>query len=80
MRKSSYRVAAGLAVIALLAAGCSSDNAAEDTAASEETVAVDPQLEIFTWWSSGGEAEGLAGTGCLHTLRRHRHAADWHSC
>jgi hypothetical protein len=33
MRKSSYRVAAGLAVIALLAAGCSSDNAAEDTAA-----------------------------------------------
>jgi len=61
MRKSSYRVAAGLAVIALLAAGCSSEKAAEDTAATEETVAADPQLEIFTWWSSGGEAEGLAG-------------------
>ena len=61
MRKRSYRVAAGLAVLALLTAGCSSDNAAEDTAATEGTVAVDPQLEIFTWWSSGGEAEGLAG-------------------
>lgn len=53
MRKSSYRLAAGLIVAALALAGCSSAN-------DEGATTADPKLEIFTWWASGGEALGLA--------------------
>ena len=53
MRKSSYRLAAGLIVAALALAGCSSST-------DKGSAAADPKLEIFTWWASGGEALGLA--------------------
>ncbi len=53
MRKSSYRLAAALAAVALVVAGCSSSS-------KTDTAAADKSLEIFTWWSAGGEAAGLA--------------------
>ena len=31
------------------------------TTAPASSAATDKQLEIFTWWASGGEAAGLAG-------------------
>ena len=52
MRKSSFRLVAAAAAIALAVTGCSSgsDSANKDT-----------KFEIFTWWASGGEAAGLQG-------------------
>ena len=52
MRKSSVRLAAALAAVALVVTGCSSSTKTSSTAA-------DKQLEIFTWWASGGEKAGL---------------------
>jgi len=34
--------------------------AAETTAAGETTAALSGKLEVFSWWTAGGEAEGLA--------------------
>jgi len=53
MRKSSFRLVAAAAAIALAVTGCSSS---KDTAANTDT-----KFEIFTWWASGGEAAGLQG-------------------
>ena len=53
MRKSSFRLVAAAAAIALAVTGCSSS---KDTAAN-----TDKKFEIFTWWASGGEAAGLQG-------------------
>ena len=53
MRKSSFRLVAAAAAIALAVTGCSSSG---DTAANTDT-----KFEIFTWWASGGEAAGLQG-------------------
>lgn len=44
------KVAAVLAALALVA-----------TTATASNAATNKQLEIFTWWASGGEAAGLAG-------------------
>jgi len=51
MHKSSFRLVAAVAAIALAVTGCSSSG---DDAANTDT-----QFEIFTWWASGGEAAGL---------------------
>jgi len=53
MRRSSFRLVAAAAAIALAVTGCSSSS---DDAANEDT-----EFEIFTWWASGGEAAGLQG-------------------
>ena len=53
MRRSSFRLVAAAAAIALAVTGCSSSS---DEAANEDT-----EFEIFTWWASGGEAAGLQG-------------------
>ncbi|CAB4556750.1 unannotated protein [freshwater metagenome] len=53
MRRSSFRLVAAAAAIALAVTGCSSSS---DEAANEDT-----QCGIFTWWASGGEAAGLQG-------------------
>lgn len=53
MRKSSFRLVAAAAAIALAVTGCSSS---KDSAAN-----TDKKFEIFTWWASGGEAAGLQG-------------------
>ena len=53
MHKSSFRLVAAAAAIALAVTGCSSSS---DEAANEDT-----EFEIFTWWASGGEAAGLQG-------------------
>ena len=45
MRFKQYKLAAVVMAVALVVAGCGSKN----------------QLEIFTWWASGGEAAGLKG-------------------
>ncbi|CAB4649537.1 unannotated protein [freshwater metagenome] len=54
MRKSSVRLAAALAAVALVVTGCSSSSKTDSAAA-------DKQLEIFTWWAAGGEKAGLDG-------------------
>jgi glucose/mannose transport system substrate-binding protein len=53
MRKSSFRLVAAAAAIALAVTGCSSS---KNDAANSDT-----KFEIFTWWASGGEAAGLQG-------------------
>jgi glucose/mannose transport system substrate-binding protein len=53
MRRSSFRLVAAAAAIALAVTGCSSSG---DDAANQ-----DSEFEIFTWWASGGEAAGLQG-------------------
>jgi len=53
MRRSSFRLVAAAAAIALAVTGCSSSG---DDAANTDT-----EFEIFTWWASGGEAAGLQG-------------------
>jgi glucose/mannose transport system substrate-binding protein len=53
MRKSSFRLVAAAAAIALAVTGCSSS---KNDAANKDT-----KFEIFTWWASGGEAAGLQG-------------------
>ena len=53
MRKSSFRLVAAAAAIALAVTGCSSS--------SDEAANTDTEFEIFTWWASGGEAAGLQG-------------------
>ena len=53
MRKSSFRLVAAAAAIALAVTGCSSS---KNDAANTDT-----KFEIFTWWASGGEAAGLQG-------------------
>lgn len=59
MRKSSYRLAAALAAVALVVTGCSSSTKTATTTTSSP--AADKQLEIFTWWAAGGEKAGLDG-------------------
>jgi glucose/mannose transport system substrate-binding protein len=51
MRKSSFRLVAAAAAIALAVTGCSSSK--------NDAANTDSQFEIFTWWASGGEAAGL---------------------
>jgi glucose/mannose transport system substrate-binding protein len=51
MRKSSFRLVAVVAAIALAVTGCSSSK--------NDAANTDSQFEIFTWWASGGEAAGL---------------------
>ncbi|MEI6307430.1 MAG: extracellular solute-binding protein [Actinomycetes bacterium] len=60
MHKSSFRLVAAAAAIALAVTGCSSgsDSANKDT-----------KFEIFTWWSSGGEAAGLQGMIDVYTAQ-----------
>ena len=53
MRRSSFRLVAAAAAIALAVTGCSSS--------SDEAANTDTEFEIFTWWASGGEAAGLQG-------------------
>ena len=53
MRRSSFRLVAAAAAIALAVTGCSSS--------SDDAANTDTQFEIFTWWASGGEAAGLQG-------------------
>ena len=52
MHKSSFRLVAAAAAIALAVTGCSSGSDSANT---------DKEFEIFTWWASGGEAAGLQG-------------------
>ena len=59
MHKSSFRLVAAAAAIALAVTGCSSSS---DEAANEDT-----EFEIFTWWASGGEAAGLQGMIDVYT-------------
>lgn len=47
-------LAAVLASLAFVAAGCGGDDEGEEQAAGGEQ-----KLEIFSWWTAGGEAEGL---------------------
>jgi glucose/mannose transport system substrate-binding protein len=61
MRKSSFRLVAAAAAIALAVTGCSSSG---DSAANTDT-----KFEIFTWWSSGGEAAGLQGMIDVYTAQ-----------
>ena len=61
MRKSSFRLVAAAAAIALAVTGCSSSG---DDAANTDT-----KFEIFTWWSSGGEAAGLQGMIDVYTAQ-----------
>lgn len=58
MRKSTFRLAAALAAVALVVTGCSSSPKDEATTETEAPAA-DKQLEIFTWWAAGGEKAGL---------------------
>jgi glucose/mannose transport system substrate-binding protein len=51
MHKSSFRLVAAAAAIALAVTGCSSSK--------NDAANTDSQFEIFTWWASGGEAAGL---------------------
>jgi len=53
MRKSSFRLVAAAAAIALAVTGCSSSK--------NDAANTDKKFEIFTWWASGGEAAGLQG-------------------
>ncbi len=53
MRKSSFRLVAVVAAIALAVTGCSSSK--------KDAANTDTKFEIFTWWASGGEAAGLQG-------------------
>ncbi len=53
MRKGSIRLIAAASVIALAITGCGSS--------SDDAANTDTELEIFTWWASGGEAAGLQG-------------------
>ena len=53
MRKSSFRLVAAAAAIALAVTGCSSSGG--------DAANTDKEFEIFTWWASGGEAAGLQG-------------------
>ena len=61
MRRSSFRLVAAAAAIALAVTGCSSSS---DEAATEDT-----EFEIFTWWASGGEAAGLQGMIDVYTAQ-----------
>ena len=61
MRRSSFRLVAAAAAIALAVTGCSSSS---DEAANEDT-----EFEIFTWWASGGEAAGLQGMIDVYTAQ-----------
>jgi len=61
MRRSSFRLVAAAAAIALAVTGCSSSS---DEAANEDT-----EFEIFTWWASGGEAAGLQGMIDVYTAK-----------
>ena len=61
MRRSSFRLVATAAAIALAVTGCSSSS---DEAANEDT-----EFEIFTWWASGGEAAGLQGMIDVYTAQ-----------
>ena len=46
MRRSSFRLVAAAAAVALAVTGCSSS--------SDDAANTDTQFEIFTWWASGG--------------------------
>ncbi len=61
MRRSSFRIVAAVAAIALAVTGCSSSS---DEAANEDT-----EFEIFTWWAFGGEAAGLQGMIDVYTAQ-----------
>jgi len=65
MRRSSFRLVAAAAAIALAVTGCSSSS---DEAANEDT-----EFEIFTWWASGGEAAGLQGMIDVYTASKPKH-------
>ena len=58
MHKSSFRLVAAAAAIALAVTGCSSGSDSANT---------DKEFEIFTWWASGGEAAGLQGMIDVYT-------------
>lgn len=49
------RLAALSAVLVLLAAGCGDDGGPDSGSPEDETA-----VEVFSWWTAGGEAEGLA--------------------
>ncbi|MFZ9212059.1 MAG: ABC transporter substrate-binding protein, partial [Candidatus Nanopelagicaceae bacterium] len=61
MRRSSFRLVAAAAAIALAVTGCSSS--------SDEAANTDTEFEIFTWWASGGEAAGLQGMIDVYTAQ-----------
>ena len=51
------RIVALLAVLMLVVAACASDDAETTTTAAETVEATD--VEVFSWWTGGGEAAGL---------------------
>ncbi|MCP4967670.1 MAG: carbohydrate ABC transporter substrate-binding protein, partial [bacterium] len=64
--KRTLRFAAALVALALLAAACGGDDDSADTTAAagdtETTAAAGgttDQVEVFSWWTGGGEAAGL---------------------
>jgi glucose/mannose transport system substrate-binding protein len=63
LQKRATRALAATAVLALGLAGCASTTDADDTAAtsgSDETAAVATgSVEVFSWWTGGGEEAGL---------------------
>ncbi|HOR18214.1 MAG TPA: ABC transporter substrate-binding protein [Brevefilum sp.] len=63
MKKFRYSVILVLLVLSLLLASCQTAAKPEEPATKPEEPAVeapaDEKLEIFSWWTAGGEAEGL---------------------
>ena len=63
---STRKIAGVSLALAIALAGCSSasDSASEeatDSGSTEESAAAPSgEVEVFSWWASGGEAEGLA--------------------
>ncbi|MDH3307900.1 MAG: ABC transporter substrate-binding protein [Acidimicrobiia bacterium] len=53
------RVVALLAVMTMVVAACGSDTAETTVAGPTDTAAMTDTVEVFSWWTGGGEAAGL---------------------
>lgn len=60
LRRKTFRALAVVLAMALLAAACGDDDVAETTEAPATTAApATAEVEVFSWWTGGGEAAGL---------------------
>ncbi|HUV08223.1 MAG TPA: ABC transporter substrate-binding protein [Spirochaetia bacterium] len=72
MKKGTYRrilLLALLLIISLLFVDCAKKEAAATKEGEAKAAAAKKQLEIFSWWTAGGEATGLAEMFKIYTSK-----------